>query len=73
MARPENRSEGRSLSLTLPQWTFDYLASLADHGIFGRTENDVAAFLLIRQADELFEKKIHDRKIPAGPPSREGA
>ena len=32
MARPENRSEARSLSLTLPEETFNYLVLLASLG-----------------------------------------
>jgi len=32
MARPENRSEARSLSLTLPEETFNYLVLLATLG-----------------------------------------
>jgi len=42
MARPENRSEARALSLTLPIETFNYLALLASLGKLGRTENEVA-------------------------------
>ena len=38
MARPENRSEARSLSLTLPEETFNYLVLLATLGKLGRTE-----------------------------------
>ena len=40
MARPENRSEARALSLTLPLETFNYLALLATLGKLGRTENE---------------------------------
>ena len=35
MARPENRSEARSLSLTLPEETFNYLVFLATLGNLG--------------------------------------
>ena len=38
MARPENRSEARALSLTLPIETFNYLVLLATLGKLGRTE-----------------------------------
>ncbi len=37
MARPENRSEARALSLTLPIETFNYLALLAINLLTART------------------------------------
>ena len=49
MARPENRSEARSLSLTLPIETFNYLVLLATLGKLGRTENEVATHILVRE------------------------
>ena len=49
MARPENRSEARALSLTLPVETFNYLALLATLGKLGRTENEVATHILVRE------------------------
>ena len=49
MARPENRSEARALSLTLPLETFNYLALLATLGKLGRTENEVATHILVRE------------------------
>ncbi len=67
MARPENRSEARPLSLTLPIETFNYLVLLASHGQFGRTENEVATHLLVREANAMMERGIHDRRIPAPP------
>ncbi len=50
MARPENRSEARPLSLTLPEETFNYLVLLATLGKLGRTENEVATHILVREA-----------------------
>jgi hypothetical protein len=49
MARPENRSEARALSLTLPTETFNYLVLLATLGKLGRTENEVATHILVRE------------------------
>ena len=72
MARPENRSDGRSLSLTLPQFTFDFLAMLAASGTYGRTENEVAVYLLNKEADALYDRKIHERKIPVADLTRDG-
>jgi hypothetical protein len=65
MARPENRSEARALSLTLPIETFNYLVLLATRGQFGRTENEVATHLLVREANAMMERGTHDRRIPA--------
>ena len=64
MARPENRSDARSLSLTLPTETFDYLVMLATLGKLGRTENEVATHILVREAYTMLERGFHERRIP---------
>ena len=64
MARPENRSEARSLSLTLPEETFNYLVMLATLGKLGRTENEVATHILVREVYGMYERGFHDVKIP---------
>jgi hypothetical protein len=64
MARPENRSDARSLSLTLPTETFNYLVLLATLGKLGRTENEVAAHILVREAYTMLERGFHGEKIP---------
>ena len=66
MARPENRSDARSLSLTLPTETFDYLVMLATLGKLGRTENEVATHILVREAYTMLEHGFHERRIPHG-------
>jgi len=71
MARPENRSEARALSLTLPVETFNYLALLATLGKLGRTENEVATHILVREVYEMLAARFHETRIP--PPSDEGA
>ena len=65
MARPENRSEARSLSLTLPLETFNYLVLLATLGKLGRTENEVATHILVREVDAMHERAFHAQRIPA--------
>ena len=60
MARPENRSDARSLSLTLPTETFNYLVLLATLGKLGRTENEVAAHILVREAYTMLERCFHE-------------
>jgi hypothetical protein len=68
MARPENRSEAQSLSLTLPTETFNYLVLLARLGKLGRTENEVATHILVREAYAMLEHGFHDKKVPAAEP-----
>jgi hypothetical protein len=65
MARPENRSEARALSLTLPVETFNYLVLLATRGKLGRTENEVAAHILVREAHAMQQQGFHETRIPA--------
>jgi hypothetical protein len=64
MARPENRSAARQLSLTLPQETFDYLVLLASLGKLGRTENEVASHILVREAYAMQQRGFHEQRIP---------
>ena len=68
MARPENRSEARSLGLTLPTETFNYLVLLATMGKLGRTENEVATHILVREAYAMLERGFHEHRIPPAEP-----
>jgi hypothetical protein len=70
MARPENRSEARALSLTLPLETFSYLVLLASLGKLGRTENEVATHILVRETYAMIGRGFHDMRIPT--PEGEG-
>ena len=65
MARPENRSDARSLSLTLPTETFNYLVLLATLGKLGRTENEVATHILVREVYAMHARGFHEMRIPA--------
>jgi hypothetical protein len=65
MARPENRSESRSLTVSLPLETFNYLVLLASRGKIGRTENEVATHLLVREAYLMQRERFHEKHIPA--------
>lgn len=65
MARPENRSEARALSLTLPIETFNYLVLLASRGKLGRTENEVATHILVRETYAMIDKGFHEMRIEA--------
>jgi hypothetical protein len=68
MARPENRSEAQGINLTLPTETFNYLVLLAKLGKLGRTENEVATHILVREAYAMLERGFHETKIPAAEP-----
>jgi hypothetical protein len=63
MARPENRSAARALNLTLPEETFNYLVLLATLGKLGRTENEVATHILVREAYAMQQREFHVQKI----------
>jgi hypothetical protein len=71
MARPENRSDARALSLTLPTETFNYLVLLATLGKLGRTENEVATHILVREVYAMIERRFHELRVPM--PEGEGA
>jgi hypothetical protein len=58
------------LSLTLPVETFNYLALLATLGKLGRTENEVATHILVREVYQMLADGFHETRIP--PPSDEG-
>jgi hypothetical protein len=64
MARPENRSEARSLSLSLPEEAFNYVVLLATLGKLGRTENEVATHILVREAHAMQQRGFHEQRIP---------
>ena len=59
------------MSLTLPVETFNYLALLATLGKLGRTENEVATHILVREVYEMLADGFHETRIP--PPSDESA
>jgi hypothetical protein len=63
MARPENRSESRALSVTLPLETFNYLVLLAALGKMGRTENEIATHILVQEVEALIERRIHEPRF----------
>jgi hypothetical protein len=63
MARPENRSESRALSVTLPLETFNYLVLLASLGKMGRTENEIATHILVQEVEALIERRVHEPRF----------
>ncbi len=59
------------MSLTLPTETFNYLVLLATLGKLGRTENEVATHILVREVYAMIERGFHEMRVPA--PEGEGA
>ena len=55
---------------TLPLETFNYLALLATLGKLGRTENEVATHILVREVYAMHARGFHEMRIP--PPSEDG-
>ena len=45
------------MSLTLPTETFNYLVLLATLGKLGRTENEVATHILVREVYAMIERR----------------
>jgi hypothetical protein len=64
MAKPENRSEARAFNISVPAETFNYLVLLATLGKLGRTENEVAAHLVVREVHLLQARNFHHELIP---------
>jgi len=49
----------------LPEETFNYLVLLATLGKLGRTENEVACHVLVREAYAMQQRAFHEQRIPA--------
>jgi len=62
--RPKNRSSSKSITVTLPDQTYNYLVYLAENGALGVSEADVASYLLIKEVDTLLTIGYHDIKPP---------
>ena len=48
----------------MPEETFNYLVLLATRGKLGRTENEVATHILVREAYALQQRGFHEQLIP---------
>lgn len=64
MARPKHRSEAKSITVSLPAETHNYLVLLASLGKLGPSEQDVAAHILIREVDIMLAIDYHLKQIP---------
>jgi hypothetical protein len=67
--RPKNRSKAEPLTVTLPGEAFEYFVLLASLGKLGSTENDVAAYILVREYQKMEADKFHERRLPKPPQS----
>jgi hypothetical protein len=67
MAQPEKLSEARDLILKLPIEQDDYLILLATLGKGGRSRNEIATHILVRELQLLEKEKYHERRVPRPP------
>jgi len=67
MARPENPPAARSRRLTLPDAALNHLVLLSTLGKLGRTENEVATHILVREVYLMQERGFDQRRVPAVP------
>jgi len=64
MARPRHRSETRPITVSLPIETHDYLVLLATRGKLGPSEQDIAAYLVVREVELMMAVDYHEKKVP---------
>lgn len=64
MARPKNKSETRTLTISVPIRLHDYLNHLARTSILGASESEVASFLLTQQVSVMLRDGFHNLSIP---------
>ncbi len=62
---PAEQRPSKAFQVTLPMHHYRYLTHLARHRRLGISESDVAAFILIRELDAMFDRGYHEKKIPA--------
>ncbi len=67
MARPRNKSETRTLTVSVPVRLYDYLTHLARNSVLGAAESEVASYLLTQQVMAMLQSGFHDIKIPNEP------
>jgi len=67
MARPRNKAETRSLTVSVPLRLYDYLSHLARNSVLGASESEVASFLLTQQVMDMLKDGFHDLRIPEIP------
>ena len=73
MARPRNKAETRSLTVSVPIRLYDYLTHLAGNSVLGASESEVASFLLTQQVMGMLKDGFHELRIPEVPSSSSAA
>lgn len=73
MARPRNKAETRSLTVSVPIRLYDYLSHLAGNSVLGASESEVASFLLTQQVMGMLKDGFHELRIPEAPSSSSAA
>ena len=61
---PGNIGDPKSFQVTIPKHHYDYMTLLAKKSRLGLIESDVAAHILVRELDEMFQTGYHEREIP---------
>jgi hypothetical protein len=69
MARPRNKAETRTLTVSVPARLHEYLGHLARNSILGASESEVASFLLTQQVMAMLRDGFHDLHVPEVPAS----
>lgn len=64
MARPRNKAETRTITVSVPVRLHEYLGHLARNSILGASELEVASFLLTQQVMGMLRDGFHDLRIP---------
>jgi len=64
MARPENLSETKELTLQLPLEQYEFLTLLATLGKGGRSRPEIAIHILVRELQLLEKDGYHMRRLP---------
>jgi hypothetical protein len=71
MPQPEKLSDFRELNLKMPIEQDDYLILLASLGKGGRSRNEIATHILVRELQALEREKYHERRVPRPPKASE--
>jgi hypothetical protein len=62
--RPKNRSDARTITISLPAETLEYLILLASRGNLGPSEQDIATHILVREVDLMMAIDYHEKRLP---------
>ena len=62
--RNKNRSEPRKFTISVPSGTANYLVALANIGRLGSSEAEVAAFLVVREVDQMLREGYIEKRGP---------